>query len=153
MILSAQSIRELKLIQPFEEKGHVSGISFGLGPASYDVRVEFDHDGTQQIVRLLPGAFLLVSTIEKIEVPDNLLVMVHDKSTWARRGLAVQNTVIDPGFRGHITLEISHHGHSDIELRRGDPIAQLVFHVLDKPTERPYWGKYQNQQRGPVRAK
>jgi dCTP deaminase len=65
----------------------------------------------------------------------------------------VQNTVIEPGWSGWLTLEIANHGREAITLTRGVGIAQILFHPLDKPTALKYTGKYQNQERGPVSAK
>jgi len=81
-----------------------------------------------------------------------LRATVCDKSSWARKGLAVQNTKIDPGFRGHITLELSNHGHEKIVIDEGDAICQLEFALLLEPTEMPYSGKYQDQPDRPVEA-
>src|SRR5438045_553731 len=85
-------------------------------------------------------------------MPNDVMAIVHDKSTWARRGVAVQNTVIQPGSRGWLTLEITVHAWRFLRIRAGTPIAQLVFHRLEAPTERGYNGKYQNQRRGPQPA-
>jgi dCTP deaminase len=79
--------------------------------------------------------------------------IVHDKSSLARRGLAVQNTILDPGWHGYMTLELTNGGHEQIELPKGSAIAQVVFHMLDHATELPYRGKYQNQERNPTVAK
>ena len=128
------------------------GITYGLGPASYDVRLSPAFD-----ITLEPGAMLLASTLEHFEMPLNLTGVVHDKSTWARMGLVVQNTLIDPGWRGHLTLELTFHQPTHIDFRQmplvieaGSPIAQIVFHLLDEPTVQPYPqdGKYQDQSPG-----
>ena len=144
MILSGQSIRERKIFTPFFERSGDKGLSYGLGPAGYDVRVRGDIilcSGT-------PGRFMLASTIEHFAVPDDVLGVVHDKSTWARLGLTVKNTVIEPGWRGYLTLELSNDSDVSIHVREGSPIAQIVFHLLDRPAERPYAGKYQDQKAG-----
>jgi dCTP deaminase len=86
-------------------------------------------------------------------MPDDILGVVHDKSSWARRGLTVQNTLIEPGWRGFLTLEITNHSHESIVLKRGMAIAQVVFHRLDEAAERPYSGKYQGQGPGPQEAR
>jgi dCTP deaminase len=101
-------------------------------------------------------------------MPNDVIAFVNDKSSWARQGLAVQNTVIEPGWRGYLTIELSNHlpcslmpgereQHSydgnTIHIFRGDPIAQIVFHKLDYPTEKPYEGKYQDQEAGPQKAR
>lgn len=153
MILSGQTIRELGIIsEEFSERTKFKGLTYGLGPAGYDVRVEFDSKGAIDRCHMAHGQFLLCSTIEKFKMPDNVMGIVHDKSTWARLGLAVQNTVIEPGWEGWLTLELTNHGHDMIELYRGCAIAQVVFHRIDQSVEKSYDGKYHNQRRGPVRA-
>jgi dCTP deaminase len=148
MILSAQSIRKRGIISPFSERAEAYGMTYGLGPAGYDIRVA-------ETVKLSGnGSVQLCSTIERFTMPDDVLGVVHDKSTLARQGLFVQNTVIEPGWSGYLTLELTCNFYSyDIYLLAGMPIAQVVFHKLDEPTERPYEGKYQNQLAGPQPAK
>lgn len=159
MVLCAQTIEKLcktnekPLLSPFCLRETYEGVTFGLSAAGYDVRVEFDQAGFTEVVLLEPGEFLLASTIEKFHIPYDIVGIVHDKSTWARRGIAVQNTVIEPGWSGWLTLEITNHGPKAVKLMRGMGIAQVVFHLLDQPTEFPYSGKYQAQGRGPVGAK
>ena len=148
MILSTQSIRKANIFDPFsEETRDENGISYGLGAASYSVRLDQD-------LELFYRGFGLFSTLEKFKMPDNIAAIVHDKSTWARKGLSVQNTFIDPGFEGFVTLEINYQGPEHrIFIPAGTGIAQLVFHILDETTEKPYRGKYQAQERGPQRAR
>lgn len=150
MIASGQTIREAGIFDPFSERTKHNGMTFGVGPAGYDVRVEFDDSGVINHRCLKPGEFILASTIERFTMPTNLLGIVHDKSTWARLGIAVQNTVIEPGWCGWLTLELTNHSGKIVTIKRGDPIAQIVFHYLDKPASVAYDGKYQNQKRGPV---
>jgi dCTP deaminase len=153
MIASGQTIKELNIFTPFNERTRHNGLTYGVGPAGYDVTVEFDEDGSTDHIIMMPGAFALASTIEHFTMPKNLLGVVHDKSTWARKGLTVQNTVIEPGWCGYLTLELVNHNQNQmLKLRRGDPIAQIIFHFLDKPASVAYDGKYQNQKRGPVQA-
>ncbi len=151
MIASAQTIRKLHPIYPFSERREVyktngSILTYGLSPAGYDIRIA-------QHVNLLAGGFQLASTVEDFIMPNNLLGVVHDKSSWARKGLAVQNTVIEPGWRGYLTLELTNHSIDQIDIDYLDPIAQIIFHLLDEDTEMPYSGKYQNQPPGPQPAK
>lgn len=86
-------------------------------------------------------------------MPHDVCADVKDKSTWARRFITVQNTFIEPGWKGYLTLEIVNHSFRLVRIRRGDPIAQIVFMRLEEPTERPYTGKYQDQERGPQPAR
>lgn len=149
MILSGRTIQQLGIMEPFYGRTRHKGLTFGVGPAGYDVRVEFDETGSQDSVQLLPGQFLLASTIERFIMPSDVLGIVHDKSTWARLGLACQNTVIEPGWQGWLTLELTNHGVNALTIERGMPIAQVIFHFVDDDTV-GYEGKYQNQKRGPV---
>lgn len=116
-------------------------MTYGVGPAGYDVRI-------RENLVLKPGAFALASTIERFTMHADVMGFVHDKSTWARRGLAVQNTVIEPGWQGWLTLELTNHGYEPIHIVGGSPIAQVIFHLLPEPTDMPYKGKYQNQAPG-----
>ena len=134
------------MIAPFVERGVVRGMSFGLSAASYDVRIA-------ESPVLFPGEFFLASTMERFDIPPDVLMIVHDKSSWARRGLAVQNTIFDPGWRGYATLELTNHGRSSLSILAGDPIAQVVCHLLTEPTTQPYGGKYQDQEAGPQHAR
>ena len=138
------------MISPFVERDVVRGMSFGLSAASYDVRIA-------ENVTIDPGEFVLASTMERFCIPNDVLIVAHDTSSWARRGLAVQNTIFDPGWRGYATLELTNHGRSSLSILAGDPIAQVVCHLLTEPTTQPYgfngMGKYQDQEAGPQPAR
>lgn len=143
MILSAQTIREMQIVSPFNERTEENGMTYGLGPAGYDIRLD-------QHVTIPLGGFVLASSLEYFIMPNDVLGVVHDKSTWVRRGICVQNTVIEPGWCGYLTLELTHHDPAFTvkQIVAGTSIAQVVFHRLDQPTELPYGGKYQYQERG-----
>jgi dCTP deaminase len=131
-------------------------MTYGVGPAEYDVRIAED-------MAIEPDEFRLASTIERFTMPNDCPAYVKDKSTWARLGLFVQNTVIECGWSGFLTLELTYHParrgvngsylpRTPINFRRGMPIAQIVFHRLMEPTDSPYAGKYQDQLAGPQPA-
>lgn len=151
------NVEQTPMITPFTARGVFNGRSFGLSSAGYDIRLDTIRTGVNDLaesVRMYPGEFYLASTIERIVMPKNVIAFVKDKSSWAREGLAVQNTVLEPGWEGYITLELSYHKHyGNIRVERGDPIAQIVFQWLDYTTQQPYTGKYQNQPNEPVTAK
>jgi dCTP deaminase len=146
MILPSQVIRKLKPIKPFNERTVRSGMSFGLSHAGYDVRIA-------ETMWLMPGMFSLASTVEEFAMPTDLVAFVHDKSSWARRGLSLFNTVIEPGWHGYLTLEMVNNSTDPIRLSSGDPIAQIIFMRMEEPAEKPYSGKYQNQAAGPQGAR
>lgn len=141
MILSGQTIRKRGIFTPFHERTRFLGMTFGLGPAGYDVRIA-------ETFAMAPGQFMLASTVEHFDMPLDVMGKVADKSTWARLGLAVQNTIVEPGWKGHLTLELTNHGHQYLQFVEGQPIAQIILHLLDEPTELGYSGKYNNQKAG-----
>lgn len=144
-VLSDRTLRHIQPVTPFEERSTAFGMSYGLSAAGYDVR-------SAQDVVIPPAGFVLVSTLERFRMPSDIIAFVHDKSTWARQGLAVQNTVIEPGWCGYLTMELTNHSKNDLVIHRGMPLAQIIFHYLDREPENPYNGKYQNQEAGPVPA-
>ena len=95
---------------------------------------------------LLPGQFVLATTMEYVSLPDNLTAFVEGRSSLGRMGLFIQNAGwVDPGFQGEITLELFNANRCAIELRTGRRVGQLVLAQMDRPAEHPYNGKYQGQ--------
>jgi len=126
-------------------KMKVHGTSYGLAEAGYDIRIK-------QSVTLHPlKRFALASTVEYFQMPNDHVAIVHDKSTWARRKLSVFNTVIEPGWKGWLTLELVYHGWKPLHIPAGSGIAQCIFHEIKTPAT--YEGKYQNQENHPVAAR
>ena len=137
--LSAQSIRKrVGMIVPFCERTKLHGRSYGLSAAGYDVRLR---DG----MWLWPLWGRLGVTVEWFNMPTDLSAEVKDKSTNARKFVFVQNTVIEPGWRGYLPVELTRYLPWPIYLKAGTPIAQIRFEPLDEPTDEPYEGKYQDQ--------
>ena len=87
-----------------------------------------------------PGEFVLGRTLERVELPDDIVARIEGKSSIGRLGLIVHATAgfVDPGFKGSLTLEITNLTRIPIKLWPGLPIAQLSFMTLDQPAERPY---------------
>jgi dCTP deaminase len=105
---------------------------------------------------LHPGEFVLGSTFESVSLPDDLAGRLEGKSSLGRLGLLTHSTAgfIDPGFTGHITLELSNVANLPITLWPGMKIGQLCLFRLSSPAERPYGSagvgsRYQGQ-RGPT---
>lgn len=105
---------------------------------------------------LHPGEFVLGSTYERVRLPDDVAARLEGKSSLGRLGLVTHSTAgfIDPGFDGHVTLELSNLATLPITLYPQMKIGQLAFFQLDRPAERPYGSdgvgsKYQGQ-RGPT---
>ena len=95
---------------------------------------------------ILPGQFVLATTMEYFELPDYLTAFVEGRSSLGRMGLFIQNAGwVDPGFKGEITLELYNANRCAIELKAGRRVGQLVFAEMDSPALNPYRGKYQGQ--------
>lgn len=138
------------IVEPFFEKSvdPSTNTTFGVSYCGYDIRIDQNVDMSQRCT-------MLASSMEKVYIPRDVMAVVHDKSSWARRGLAVQNTVLEPGYYGFLTLELTFtplwKGDPYLLLKRGTPIAQVIFHKLDHFVD-GYNGKYQNQKSGPQSA-
>ena len=95
---------------------------------------------------ILPGQFVLATTMEYFELPDDLTAFVEGRSSLGRMGLFIQNAGwVDPGFKGEITLELYNANRCAIELKAGRRVGQLVFAKMDDAALNPYNGKYQGQ--------
>jgi len=151
MILSAQTIRRLRPVEPFIEATKMHGMTAGLSHCGYDIRIRDRVSLTSASDDYGNFSFRIASTLERFVMPNDVMGVVHDKSTWARRGLSVFNTVIEPGWSGWLTLELVNHSDDYLIIPAGAPIAQVIFHRLDEPTE-GYSGKYQDQPDRPVEA-
>ena len=95
---------------------------------------------------LLPNQFVLATTMEYFDLPDDLTAFVEGRSSLGRMGLFIQNAGwVDPGFKGEITLELYNANRCAIELKAGRRVGQLVFAKMDQTALNPYNGKYQGQ--------
>ena len=95
---------------------------------------------------LLPNQFVLATTMEYFDLPDDLTAFVEGRSSLGRMGLFIQNAGwVDPGFKGEITLELYNANRCAIELKAGRRVGQLVFAKMDGKAINPYNGKYQGQ--------
>jgi dCTP deaminase len=150
------------IVGMLREKVRHNGVSHGLTEAGYDIRIKQAVDfrvsqdpmiGSRVTVdgSHVGQRFCIASTVEEFIMPHDLVGVVHDKSTWARRGLSVFNTVIEPGWRGFLTLELVYHGHRPLYIPAGTGIAQVLFHRTELYAS--YDGKYQYQPDMPVEAK
>lgn len=157
MIINGKHLLEAAPIKGMiTEKRREHGVSYGLSEAGYDIRIKQDvvlnRYGSVRVDGLFAqGNFTLASAIEEFQMPPNLVGVVHDKSTWARQGLSVLNTIIEPSWRGFLTLELVYHGRAMLHIPAGAGIAQVIFHQTSANAY--YDGKYQNQADMPVLAK
>ena len=163
MIINGTGLLQAGPIRNMEsEKLRSHGVSYGLSEAGYDIRIAQDVtfykmekipfgrlvqvDGRRKV-----GRFTIASAMEEFDMPDNLVGLVKDKSTWARKGLSVFNTVIEPGWKGFLTLELVYNGNDTLHIPAGAGIAHVLFQTIAEPVE--YTGKYQNQPAGATESK
>jgi len=108
---------------------------------------------------LHPGEFVLGSSFEIVTLPDDLAARLEGKSSLGRLGLLTHSTAgfVDPGFSGHVTLELSNAATLPIKLWPGMRVGQLCFFRLSSPTEHPYgsakYGSRYQGQRGPTASR
>lgn len=166
-----EQAKQHDMISPFEEAQKRDGvISYGLSSYGYDARLsnEFkvftnvdnavvdpkrfssssfvDRVGDECVIP--PNSFVLSRTIEYFKVPDDVLVICLGKSTYARCGLIVNVTPLEPGWEGHVTLEISNTTPLPAKVYANEGISQFIFFKGDSPCEVSYatrQGKYQGQ--------
>lgn len=121
----------------------------------YTDRVTVDENGEYI---LHPGDFVLGTTHERVEIPDDLIAHVQGRSSLGRLAVVIHATagVVDPGYQGQITLELSNLGTAPVALTPGMRISQLILTELTSAAERPYGtergSKYQDQH-GPQASK
>lgn len=144
------------MISPFDENSLQAG--------SYDVHLDDDikipqypnivnacqevtyTDASKENYLMQPGQIILASTVEEVNIPDDVTGIVKGISSVGRLGLIIETAgVLDAGFKGHITLELVNMSGSVIDLTEFDRIGQLLFFDMNDEAEKPYRGKYQNQ--------
>lgn len=179
MLLSDISISQIKdMIEPFEPTLVKNGnISYGLSSYGYDARLapEFDeclmnhsqiidpknldssiftrHNADYHIIP--PHGFVLCRTLEYFKIPEDILVICLGKSTYARCGLLVNVTPLEPGWEGHVTLELSNTTPLPVKVYANEGICQFLFFRGDQKCAISYAsrkGKYMGQ-RGITHAK
>jgi dCTP deaminase len=171
--LAIQARAEHGMIQPFvphqvtsNDRGKV--VSFGLTSFGYDIRlgqtfVEYQPGHapndpktpsalqhttyTADHFVIKPGAFVLAHSAEHFNIPADIVGVCVGKSTYARLGIHVLVTPLEPGWRGYLTLEIANLSNVPVKLYAGEGIAQIMFHEGDVPlvTYGDRGGKYQDQ--------
>lgn len=169
---------EHKMIEPFEENLVSDGkVSFGLSSYGYDIRVADDYKIFTNVLGAVvdpknfdprsfvdfkgpqctvpPNSFVLARSVEYFHIPRNVLALCLGKSTFARCGIIVNVTPLEPEWEGHLTIEISNTTPLPARIYSDEGIAQLLFLESDEVCEVSYAdrkGKYQAQ-RGVVLPK
>jgi dCTP deaminase len=116
-----------------------------LNPAGIDLR-------TDRSLELKPGKQTLVATVERVELSEQFLGMLHIRSSLAREGIVASLALVDPGFRGQLTVSLYNAGDRLVSLRKGERFIQLSLLRLGMPATHVYVGKYQNS-RGIVKSR
>lgn len=119
------------------------------GKASRDVMKSISVEQDQPFV-LHPGSFVLAITLEHVELPDDVVARLEGRSSLGRLGIIVHATasVIDPGWRGRIVLELANHGPMPVALYPSMRVCSVTFEPLSTPVETPYWKKAQAKYKG-----
>ncbi|MEO5374670.1 MAG: dCTP deaminase [Alphaproteobacteria bacterium] len=168
-------IREMALktgmIDPFQEKLQRDGvISYGLSSYGYDARVSREFkiftnvnsavvdpkqfsdqsfvDRETDVCVVPPNSFVLARTVERFRIPRNVLVICLGKSTYARCGIIVNVTPLEPEWEGHVTLEFSNTTPLPARIYANEGACQFIFLKADSECEVSYGdrsGKYQGQ--------
>ncbi len=170
-----QMATECGLIEPFEPRQirAINGervISYGVSSYGYDIRCapefkvftninsavvdpkNFDPasfvDVNRDVCIIPPNSFALARTLEYFRIPRNVLTICLGKSTYARCGIIVNVTPLEPEWEGHVTLEFSNTTPLPARIYANEGVAQVIFLESDEPCEVSYrdrGGKYQNQ--------
>lgn len=116
-----------------------------VNPAGLDLRVDRD-------LTLKPGQHRLAATVERVELSEKILGILHLRSSLAREGVIASLSLVDPGFRGQLTVSLYNAGDRQVKLRKGERFIQLSLLRLGQPATEGYDGRYQNS-RGVVRSR
>ncbi|MGD0550630.1 MAG: dCTP deaminase [Candidatus Bathyarchaeia archaeon] len=108
-----------------------------LNPAGYDLRLSAE-------VALAPSEHRLVATMERVELGRDLVGILHVRSSLAREGILASLALVDPGFRGQLTISLFNSGRKMIQLKAGERFVQLTFLRLGRQAAAKYEGRYQD---------
>jgi dCTP deaminase len=158
------------MIEPFVEKLVRQGvISYGLSSFGYDLRAapewrvfvnafntvvdpkDFDTNSFVELQSdhciIPPNSFVLTRSVEYLRIPDDVMVVALGKSTYARVGIVANVTPLEPGWEGHVTLELSNTTPLPAKVYANEGIVQLLFFQGERPetTYAERKGKYQGQ--------
>lgn len=170
-----QMAEEYRMIEPFEagqvrSNGSARLVSFGTSSYGYDVRCAADFKVFTNVHSVVvdpkafdensfvnmrgdvciipPNSFVLARTVEYFRIPRNVLTICLGKSTYARCGIIVNVTPLEPEWEGHVTLEISNTTPLPAKIYANEGVAQMIFFESDEECEESYLdraGKYQGQ--------
>ena len=161
---------ETGMIEPFAPAQQRAGVvSYGVSSYGYDMRIADEwkvvtpgdtvldpkrvdnrvfRDLRADVIDIMPHTFVLGRSVERFRIPRNVLAIVLGKSTYARCGLIVNVTPLEPDWEGYVTIELSNTAPVPIRVYANEGIAQLLLFRIDGPIFTSYAdrrGKYQNQ--------
>ncbi len=110
-----------------------------LNGGGYDLR-------SNDEVRLETRGHRLVATLEMVKLSEDLIGTMYVRSSLARAGIIASLAVVDPGFRGQLTILLFNSAREDFHMSKGERFLQIIFHQLSSKTHRPYSGRYQDSQ-------
>ena len=110
-----------------------------LNGAGYDLHMAME-------TTIPAGKHQLAATMERVELPDDLAGTLHIRSSLSRAGILASLALVDPGFRGQLTISLYNAGTETFRMSKGDKFVQMVLHTLGTKTQRPYRGRYQDSQ-------
>ena len=87
---------------------------------------------------------MLIATLERVELGDDMVGTLHIRSSLARAGIIASVALVDPGFKGQLTILLHNTSAGDFVLKRGERFVQLAIHMLSTKTRPPYRGRYQD---------
>lgn len=160
-----------RMIEPFDNSLHTDGVlSYGLSSAGYDIRVSDEyriftnvnttvidpkHFDERALVAFTgdrciipPNSFVLARSVEYIRMPSNVIAILKPKSTYIRAGILTPSTVLEPGWEGHVTLELANISPLPAIVYSMEGISQIMFFEMDEAPMTNYddrHGKYQGQ--------
>lgn len=177
-LMTDREIQEIgeKMINPFvphsvKEQNGNSVISFGLSSAGYDIRLanefcifnkviidpklisrcfdEYYQRVFSDFYVIPPASCVLGLSVEEFNMPENVMGLCVGKSTYARCGIFPNITPLEPGWKGHLVIEVANLSGYPVKVYANEGIAQIIFFKLSEPCSKSYkdkGGKYQNQE-------
>lgn len=137
-------------------KEKAGGVTYGLAEVGYDVRIKqglhFTRDkygnlitlvSTDGVIQRQLGWAVNVNVLEEFTMPTDLVGIGHPKGSWNRQHLRLGSPIIEPGWKGFLTISLNYVGDEDLHVEPGAGIMQVIFHRLE--ADAAYQGRYQQQ--------
>jgi len=134
------------------QKGLIISENFSpesLTPNGYDLRVgkvRIPGNEDSDMAEIPPLTFFLVSTLEYLNIPGDTMGQIWIRSSYARKGIIASFGAVDSGFKGNLTLSFFNGSQAAVKISKGERVAQIIFHGLDKGAEMKYGERSGNYQ-------